>query len=119
MFRFKRQFKRYERPFIAVVEGQPGYYDTETGKYVPPTDSEEIEMRGIIAQLSDDELRYDEGGTYRYDDRKILIDTDVYNLRRGQEVIIEGERYKVMEIASYSLYSHFKKAIIRRVSING
>ena len=116
MFNFKSQFKRYEKPFIAIVEGKKGGYDLETGKYIPPSEFQEVEMKGIIAQLGDDELRFGEGGTYTFEDRKILIDTDIYNLRRGQEVIIEGDKYRVMEIAPYSLYSHFKKVIVKRVS---
>lgn len=118
MFNFKSQFKRYGKPFIAIVEGQEGGYDPDTGKYIPPSEPQEIEMKGIIAQIGDDELRFDEGGTYTFEDKKILIDTDVYDLRRGQKVIIEGDKYRVMEIAPYSLYSHFKKVIVKRVSTN-
>ncbi|SDI15923.1 hypothetical protein SAMN05192534_12365 [Alteribacillus persepolensis] len=116
MFNFKRQFNRYGRTFTAVVEATEGYYDSETGEYVPPGEETEEAMTGIIAQMNNDELRYDEGGTYTFDDRKILIDTDKYTLKRGQQVIIEGDTYQVDQIAPYGLYSHFMKAYVKRVS---
>lgn len=118
MFRFKDQFKRYNRPFIAIEESSDGYYDPETGKYIPPSEPREIEMQGIIAQVGDDDLRHDEGGTLTFEDKKIIVDTDHYRLKYGQEVIIEGEKYKVFQIASHSLYSHFQKVYAKRVSTN-
>lgn len=118
MFRFKSQFQRYERPFSAIVEGHPGYYDPETGKYVPPTDPQEVEMRGIIAQVGREDLQADEGGLLTFEDKTILVDTDHFRLQAGQEVIINGERYKVLQVADYSMYSHFQKAYAKKVPTN-
>ena len=118
MFDFKSQFQRYSRPFTAIVEGQPGYYDPETGKYVPPTDPQEVEMHGIIAQVGREDLQASEGGLLTFEDKTILVDTDHYRLQTGQEVIINGERYKILQITDYSIYSHFQKAYAKKVPTN-
>lgn len=117
MFVFKRQFKRYGRPFIAHVQTE-GYYDTVTGEKVPPSPLVEVEKQGIILQLNDDDLKHDEGGTLTYEDKKILLDTDKYKLRHKQIVIIDGVKYQVQGIAPYGRYSHFEKVIVKRVSVD-
>src|SRR5699024_9247951 len=116
MFDFKKQFKRFSVPFTAITEATEGYYDTETGEYVPPGEPTEKEMKGIIAQVGDAELRFGEGGTFTYEDKKILLDTDKYKLTHGQKVLIEGDRYQVHQIAPYRIYSHFMKVYVKRVS---
>lgn len=118
MFNYKRQFRRYNKPFIAVVDGEEGYYDTETGEYVPPSDSEEKKMEAIILQLNDDDLRFEDGGTLTFKDRKLLIDTDEYSLAHKQKIKINGKGYQVHQIAPYDTYSHFEKVIVKRVSID-
>ena len=119
MFRFKDQFRRYERPFIAIVEGQDGYYDPDTGKYVPPTDPQEVEMRGIIANVGTEDLKADEGGLLSREDKTILVDADHYQLHTGQIVIINGERYKVVQLVDFRTYSHILKAYVKKVQDNG
>lgn len=116
MFNFKRQFKRYGRAFTAIVEATEGYYDEVTGKYVPPSEPSEENMQAIILQLNDDDLKFDEGGTLTVQDKKILLDTDRYELTHGQKVKIDSNTYQVHRIAPYSLYSHFSKVIVKRVS---
>lgn len=116
MFNYKRQFKRYGKSFTAIVDGQKGYYDQETGKYVPPTEPSEEIMQGIILQLNDDDLSFDEGGTLTIEDRKILIDTDKHSLTHKQKVKIDSKLYQVHRIAPYGMYSHFSKVIVKRVS---
>lgn len=118
MFNFKKQFKRYNRPFTAIVEAEKGYYDKETGEYVPAGDPEEVKMKGIILQLNDDDLRFEEGGTLTFEDKKILLDTDHFNLTHKQRIKIEGVGYQVHNIAPYDRYSHFEKVIVKRVSID-
>ncbi|NGP45971.1 hypothetical protein G4V62_13815 [Bacillaceae bacterium SIJ1] len=117
MFNYKRQFKRYGKSFVAVVNGTEGYYDKETGEYVPPQEPKEENMMGIIAQVGDDDLKNDEGGLLTVEDKKILIDTDHYSLHRDQKVVVQGEIYQVRKIAPYSLYSHFMKVYIKRESV--
>lgn len=119
MFNFKRQLKRYGRPYTIIINGEPGYYDQETGVRVPPSDPMPQEVKGIIAQLSDDDYQYGDGGTLSTLDRKILFDTDEYRLQAGQTVIIDEDAYKVMPLADYSRYSHFGKAIVKRVTRDG
>lgn len=114
MFNYKRQFDKYNRPFKAVADGTEGRY--ENGQYIPPTESSPIDMRGIILQLSDDDLQFDEGGTLTRKDRKILLDTDEYALKHNQKVLISDESYRVHNISPYNLYSHFEKVIVKRVS---
>lgn len=114
MFNYKKQFERCNRPFIAITQGTEERY--EDGKLIPGTDFKEEEMQGIILQINDDDLRFDEGGTLTYQDRKILIDTDHYTLSHGQFIYIDGEKYQVHDIASYERYSHFEKAIVKRVT---
>lgn len=118
MFNFKRQLKRYGKPFKAIVEASEGYYDTETGKWVPPGEPKEQDMVGIIAQMNDDDLKYGEGGTFTYEDKKILIDIEEYQLIHNQTVIINDKDYKVLQIADYSTYSNFMKVFVKRVSVN-
>lgn len=118
MFNFKRLFKKYGKSFIAVVEATEGYYDEETGKYVPPGEPKDEKMWGIILQLNDDDLSFDEGGTLTIEDRKILLDTDKYELTHKQKLKIDSKSYQVHRIAPYGTYSHFSKVIVKRVSID-
>lgn len=116
MFNFKYLFSKYSRPFTAIVDGKDGYYDDETGEYVPPSEPSEKEYEGIILQLNDDDLQFEEGGTLTRKDRKILLDTNKYSLKQNQKVLINDETYRVHHIAPYNLYSHFEKVIVKRVS---
>lgn len=118
MFRFKRQFKKYAREFIVEERAKEGYYDTESGLYVPPQKAANVAYKGIILQLSDDDLKFDEGGSLTYEDKKVLIDTDNHQLHHNQRVCILGKGYKVFRIADYSIYSHFQKVIVKRTDID-
>lgn len=117
MFVFKGQFGRYNRPFVAMSVGKDGYYDTETGQYIPPSESSEVEMQGIILQLNDDDLKFEEGGLLTSKDKKILLDTERHKLDFKQHVLIDGLKYQVHNVAPYDRYSHFQKVIVRRVSV--
>lgn len=119
MFNFKSQFQRYSRPFVAIVEGRPGYYDPETGKYVPPTDPQEVEMRGIIANVGREELKADDGGLLTIGDKTLLVDAERYRLKKGQVVIINDERYKVMHEVDMTAYSHVLKYYLRKETTSG
>ena len=116
MFQFKRLFQKYNRPFQAITEASEGHYDTETGEYIPPGSPTTVDMQGIITQADDDMLNYGDGGSYTVDDIKVLVDTDSYTLHRGQEILVEGERYTVDQLAPYIIYSHFMKVYAKRVS---
>lgn len=117
MYNFKRLFKKYNKPFIKVVPGTPGYWDTEdTGKWIPPADPEPVETTGIILQLSDDDLRFDEGGTFTFEDKKILYEGE---MSKGQTVIIDGEDYMIDRKKPFKLYSHFTVYYCKRVTRGG
>lgn len=113
MFQFKRLFQKYNRPFKKLVEGHEGYWDTETGLYVPPSEPEQINTEGIILPLNDDELRFDDGGTYTFEDRKIIYEGQ---LQANQTVLINGDEYKVHRMKPHTTYSTFTVYYVKRVT---
>ncbi|MCM3488782.1 hypothetical protein M3689_05605 [Alkalihalophilus marmarensis] len=113
MFDFTELFQEFNKPFVKLAEGQKGYWDKETGLYVPPTDLEEVNTEGIILPLNNDELRFDDGGTFTFEDRKIIYEGQ---LQANQTVNIDGNNYRVHSMKPYTTYSHFTVYFVKRVS---
>lgn len=112
---FNRLLKKYGVTLTAVVDGQEGYWDTETGQYVPPSEPSEQDFKGIWLTLNDDELRYDEGGTFTFEDRKLIAHESI-KLKKGENIKRGDESYKIDRSKPYDTYSNFAVYYCKRVT---
>lgn len=98
MFNFKRLIKKYSKyPVYLFREGE-GYHDPyQGGKWVPGK-AEEIEIEGAVVPLSNNDLRFDEGGTYTVEDRKLYCYTKI---DKGEQVKHKDTLYTVLEGKAY------------------
>ena len=111
-YNFKRLIQRYATsPVYALVEGQ-GHRDPYKGGKWVPGEIVETEIEGAaVVPLSNDDLRFDEGGTYNAKDRKLYCHEDV---ALGTKIKHRDNTYTVLEKRDYSehaggLYIYFMK----------
>lgn len=115
LFNFKRMLKKYGVTLTVIVAGEEGYWDTNTGLYVQSTTPSDVVFSGVWLALNDDELRYDEGGTFTFEDRKIIVDNSI-TLTKGQLVKNGEDRFKIDRSKPYDTYSHFTVHYCKRVT---
>lgn len=102
LFNFKSLIDKYMTGYVAVIKNH-GFYDESSGDW--KDEKEEVELdRFAIVPISRDELRFDSGGTYNHDTRKLYC---YEKFKKGDEVINTMEdgttrKYKVLSISDYS-----------------
>lgn len=94
---FKEMIDENSVPFIALIESE-GHYEDD-GDYVEGGEPEPVEMVGVILPLSDDDLRYAEGGTYSVKDRKVYT---TQALKLGQKIQYKKTNYTVQNFKDYT-----------------
>lgn len=87
--------------FVAIVEGTEGYYD-DAGDWVSPSVLTPESRFGVILPLSEDDLKYDIGGTYSTQDRKLYT---LESLKKGQKIQYKGVEYTVQTFKDYTDYT--------------
>lgn len=89
-----------------------GAYSPTTGLWVDGTPIE-VSFKGAILPLSQDDLQYNDGGTYTRNDRKVYTyDT----LKKGQKIKDNNDvEYTVDSDSDYDYISSFKRYYIKRV----
>lgn len=98
MFDFKRLIKMYSKSPIYFLREEEGYHDPKQGgKWIEGT-PEEVLIEGAIVPLSNEDLRYDEGGTYTTADRKIYCYT---KMEKGQKIKNKEKTYTVLSDKPY------------------
>jgi hypothetical protein len=71
-YNFKDTIRRHSRGKVKAIVAQEGYYDMSNGGKYVEGDVIEIHLNpAAILPLSQNELRYDQSGTYNQDSRKL------------------------------------------------
>ena len=99
MFDFKRLIKKYSKEPAYILRETAGYYDWEQGGMWVPGGEKEIEIEGAVVPLSNEDLQFDEGGTYTIEDRKLYCYEEI---DKGEKIKHKGKIYTVMEKKDYS-----------------
>lgn len=108
-------FVEFETTNIQVRKQSGGGWNMETGKYDPPTE-ETVDVEAIVVPLTEDDLQYDDGGTYTSQDKKVYYQGTLGN---GQAVVHKGDQYEIQAYKDYSHYTDFNVYIMRRVTRGG
>ena len=112
-YNFKRLLQKYATsPVYALMEGQ-GHRDPYNGGEWVPGEITEAEIDGAaVVPLSNEDLRFDEGGTYNAEDRKLYCHEDVAlgtKIKHRDSVYTALERRDYSEHAKGGLYIYFMK----------
>ena len=93
-------------PFIAHLMGDGDYVDGELveGIAVP------TELIGVILPLSNDDLKYDENGTYTAKEKKLLT---VDQMPEGTKVEYNDQKYTVQAFKDFSEYTDVNIYLMR------
>ncbi len=91
-----RKFKT----IIYKIEETGGYY-ADNGKWVPGT-QQEVPVEAVVMPLNNEDLQYDENGTYTSLDRKIYTQEQ---FELGQKVRIGSDIFKINEGKDYGDYA--------------
>lgn len=100
MFNFKRLIKKYSKSPVFIVEEKEGYRDPDQGGIWIPGTTKEIEIKGVAAvvPLSNEDLKFDEGGTYSIEDRKLYCYKEI---AKGTKIKHKNRVYTVLERKPY------------------
>ena len=94
---------------IDKAEGTRDY--DNGGKYISGVETK-TPFQGCIFPLTEDDLKYDEGGTYKTTDKKLYIHTQC---KTGQEIESKGIRYTIQGDLDHGSSAVFYRYIVRRV----
>lgn len=98
-FNFKRLIKRYSKVPVYELKETPGFNDPNQGGIFVPGKIKKIQIENAaIVPLTNEELQYDEGGTYSTEDRKLYCYTE---LEKGTKIKHKEKDYTVMESRDY------------------
>lgn len=117
MFNFKWLIDKYSKGQVkAICKGQ-GYYDMEHGgEWVEGEVEECVIISAAIVPLTNDELKFYEGGAMSADDRKLYC---YYELRKGDEIentMLDGSIFKYT-ILGQKNYSDFDRGFEKGLRI--
>jgi len=99
MYNFKRLINKYSKTPVFYLEETEGYYDYSNGGVYVPGGVEPTKFEGAVVPLSNEDLNYDEGGTYTTQDRKLYTYND---LKKGQKIEHKELVYTIQEKKDYS-----------------
>ena len=111
MFNFKRLIRKYSKYPTFILKETGGYRDPDQGGTWISGKAEEVELEGAVVPLSNDDLNFDEGGTYSREDRKLYCYKEI---DKGTKIKHKDKVYTVLEKRDYSdfdeeLYIYFIK----------
>ncbi|MGJ0848185.1 hypothetical protein ACR77J_15955 [Tissierella praeacuta] len=112
MYNFKRLISKYSKAPAFILKETEGYRDPNNGGVWVPGKVEEVLIEdGAVAPLSNEDLQFDEGGTYNVEDRKLYCYEDIST---GTKIKHKEKIYTVLEKKDYSdfdneLYIYFIK----------
>ncbi len=102
MFNFKRLIKKYSKFPVFILEEKEGYRDPDQGGIWVPGTIKETELKNAaVVPLSNDDLKFDEGGTYNTEDRKLYCYKDIV---KGTKIKCKDKIYTILEKRDYSDY---------------
>lgn len=99
MYNFKRLIKKYSKTPVYLLEETEGYHDPYQGGKWIPGEIIETELEGAVVPLSNEDLRFDEGGTYTAADRKLYCYKEI---AKGEKVKYKDKPYTILESKDYS-----------------
>lgn len=107
MFKFKNLIEKYSKGQVVAIVDSEGYYDQDqAGKYIEGEKKALILKPAAIVPLSKDDLRFDKGGFYSSDNRKLYCYERlkkggyIYNMQTDKT----KARYRIMAESDYSDY---------------
>lgn len=98
-FQFADFVSEFYVPFIAFIPSE-GHYD-DYGEWIEGGETP-VQTGGIVLPLSEDDLRYAEGGTYTTKDKKLYV---TIPFTEGQKIEYKGDKYTIQNFKDYSEYS--------------
>jgi len=103
--------KKYRKHPVYILRETEGYHDYSKGGIWVPGVIEEVEIEGAVVPLTNEDLKFDEGGTYNFEDRKLYSYNEISN---GEKIKHKDKTYTVLERKDYSdfdkgLYIYFMK----------
>lgn len=120
LFNFEELFATFYME-IKVYRNPVGYRDYSNGgqwiESLPADGIKPKRISGIVVPLSNEDLQFDQSGTYTQEDRKVYLRIpDI--LDKGDEVEFKGKRYRVMRKRDYQeVYADFNMYICQRSDI--
>ncbi len=100
MFNFKRLVKKYSKNPVYLIRELDGYYDYENGGKWIDGKQEKIKIEvGALVPLSNEDFKYDENGSYNYEDRKLYCYDEI---KKGEKIECKELIYTVHEKKPYS-----------------
>ncbi|WP_333638208.1 hypothetical protein [Tissierella praeacuta] len=100
MHNFKRLVSKYSKVPAFIIKETEGYRDPNQGGIWVPGKIEEILIEnGAVVPLSNEDLKFDEGGTYGVEDRKLYCYQDI---DKGIKVKHKEKIYTVLEKKDYT-----------------
>lgn len=96
---FKRLISKYSILPVYYLKEEPGFHDpTQGGKWIPGKITEVKLEEGAVAPLSNNDLKYDSGGTYVQSDRKLYCYKEMI---KGTKIKHDGKDYTILENKTY------------------
>lgn len=110
-YNFKRLIQKYAKSPVYILKEKRGHRNPYDGGVWVPGKIKEIAIEGAVVPLSNEDLKYDEGGTYNTEDRKLYCYKDV---ALGTKIKHNDNIYTVLERRDYAehaegLYIYFIK----------
>ena len=100
MYKFKRLIKKYSKVPVYQIEEGEGFRDPNNGgQWVEGVPQEILIEDGAVVPLSNNDITFDEGGTYTAEDRKLYC---YIELKKGTKVKHKGRSYTILEDRDYT-----------------
>lgn len=102
---FKQLVRRYQTGKVQVVEKTDGYHDMNNGGEWVEGDSSTHDLTLFaIVPLSDEDLKFDEGGNYDDQSRKLYCYKSLVKGTKVVNTMTDGtvSEYKIMQSRNYS-----------------
>jgi hypothetical protein len=96
---FADSLEEFERNFFKLVPLEvtnEEKYDTR-GRVIPQ-EPQKVEIIGVVLPLTNDDLKFDEGGNYTTHDRKVYV---YEPLPIGMEIEVDSNIYKIVQKRDY------------------
>ncbi|MBU8908507.1 hypothetical protein [Desertibacillus haloalkaliphilus] len=100
---------------IEVKRKVDGYYDyAQGGKWVEGYGEPEP-LYAIVTPLSNEDKKFDENGTYTFQDKKVYVHESEGVLHEGDKIIYRNKGYSVLDQIPYDEYSDFNVYFCKRI----
>jgi len=98
-FNFKNLIKKYGKNPVYLKSETAGHYDYDNGGVWVTGTATFVSFDGAVIPLSNEDLKYDSGGTYSLEDKKLYTYTSI---KKGQVVKYKDILYTVNQSRDYA-----------------